>query len=115
MSNDINKCPFCKNHDVSVLDELRQDIEESEFFVYCGVCRACGPKEVSIDNAILGWNRAIFPKGDKMERATELEYLRWFRINCDFGPAHEDVVRMLDADFREETGKELPEGWGSDE
>jgi len=49
------------------------------------------------------------------EQATELEYLRWFVINADFGPSHGDVVYYMNRDFMNETGKELPEGWGEDE
>jgi len=45
------------------------------------------------------------------ERATELEYLKWFRENADFGPADSDVQEIMDHDFMEETGKNLPEGW----
>ena len=44
-------------------------------------------------------------------RATELEYLEWFRCNADFGPAHEDVIQILDEEFEEETGKLVPKGW----
>lgn len=45
------------------------------------------------------------------ERATELECLKWFRRNADFGPADSDVKDMMNQDFMEETGKNLPEGW----
>lgn len=45
------------------------------------------------------------------ERATELEYLTWFRINADFGPADSDVKNMMDQQFMKETNKNLPEGW----
>lgn len=45
------------------------------------------------------------------ERATELEYLKWFRINADFGPADSDVKDLYDQAFMRETGKNLPEGW----
>lgn len=45
------------------------------------------------------------------ERATELEYLKWFRNAADFGPADSDVKDGLDQDFMDETGKNLPEGW----
>jgi hypothetical protein len=38
------------------------------------------------------------------DRATELEYLTWFRINADFGPADSDVKLYLDQRFMEETG-----------
>ena len=49
------------------------------------------------------------------ERATELEYLKWFRHNADFGPAHSDVIEMLNSEFMHRTGKNLPEGWNIDE
>lgn len=45
------------------------------------------------------------------ERATELEYLTWFRQNADFGPADSDVKENLNRNFMEETGKNLPDGW----
>jgi hypothetical protein len=45
------------------------------------------------------------------ERATEQEYLKWFRIWADFGPAHDDVVDSLNTRFMDETGKDLPIGW----
>ena len=51
----------------------------------------------------------------KRKRATELEYLRWFRINADFGPADDDVKQSYDQAFMDETKKNLPEGWNMDE
>jgi len=45
------------------------------------------------------------------ERATELEYLTWFRNEVDFGPADSDVKDHLNERFMEETGKNIPEGW----
>jgi hypothetical protein len=45
------------------------------------------------------------------ERASELEYLKWFRLNADFGPADSDVTEYMNKRFMEETGKNLPEGW----
>jgi hypothetical protein len=47
----------------------------------------------------------------EQERATELEYLKWFRINADFGPAEGDVINWMNEKFMEEAGKQLPEGW----
>jgi hypothetical protein len=44
-------------------------------------------------------------------RATELEYLKWFRINADFGPADGDVKDWMNQCFITETGLNLPEGW----
>ena len=46
-----------------------------------------------------------------LPRATELEYLTWFRQNADFGPADSDVKDAMNESFMEETGKNLPEGW----
>lgn len=45
------------------------------------------------------------------ERATELEYLEWFRFNADFGPAESDVIDCMNEQFMKQTGKNLPEGW----
>jgi len=45
------------------------------------------------------------------ERATELEYLKWFRLDADFGPADSNVKDHMDERFMDETGKNIPEGW----
>lgn len=45
------------------------------------------------------------------ERAADLEYLKWFRINADFGPADSDVIDWMNQRFMDDTGKNLPEGW----
>lgn len=45
------------------------------------------------------------------ERATELEYFKWFRIHADFGPAGSDVKAFMNERFMEDTGKNLPKGW----
>lgn len=45
------------------------------------------------------------------KRATELEYLTWFRIKADFGPAHSDVITMLNQAFMNQTGMNIPEGY----
>lgn len=45
------------------------------------------------------------------ERASELEYLKWFRIHADFGPADSDVKDNLNEYFMKQTGKNLPGGW----
>ena len=45
------------------------------------------------------------------ERASELEYLRWYRINSDFGPAESEVTDKMNQDFIRETGKNIPKGW----
>lgn len=43
--------------------------------------------------------------------ATELEYLRWFYSNADFGPADGDVRDILSAEFEKETGKTIPKSY----
>lgn len=50
-----------------------------------------------------------------MEKATELEYLQWFYSNADFGPGEGDVRYYMIANFKNETGKELPEGYEDEE
>lgn len=49
------------------------------------------------------------------DKATPLEFLEWFYINADFGPADSDVYYYLKQKFMEETGKNLPEGFGDEE
>jgi len=49
------------------------------------------------------------------ERATELEYLRWFYSNADFGPAEGDVRIYMNQAFVEATGKALPNGYEEEE
>lgn len=41
--------------------------------------------------------------------ATEIDFLRWYFSNADFGPAHEDVVNILFRQFEEETSTAVPE------
>lgn len=49
------------------------------------------------------------------EEATPLEFLEWFYLNADFGPADEDVRYYLKQQFIRETGKSLPAGFGDEE
>jgi hypothetical protein len=48
---------------------------------------------------------------DSNSRATEIEWLKWFACNADFGPADGDVREMMKRAFMDETGKNLPIGW----
>jgi hypothetical protein len=41
----------------------------------------------------------------------ELMYLRYFYQNCDFGPAHGDVVFIINEHFEKECGIPVPEGY----
>ena len=43
--------------------------------------------------------------------ATELEWLKWFCIEADFGPGDCDVQLGMRENFEKETGKLVPEGW----
>ena len=47
-------------------------------------------------------------------RATELEYLKWFYQHADFGPADGDVRASLDEWFVRDTGKRPPPGYDID-
>ena len=51
------------------------------------------------------------------QRATELQWLRYFYENADFGPAHQDVIDIIAEDFTKETGMLLPirYDWNEDE
>ena len=44
-------------------------------------------------------------------QATELEFLEWFYTECDFGPAHDDVIQIMQDSFEEDTGKEVPDSY----
>jgi len=46
------------------------------------------------------------------EMEAELEFLRWFYGECDFGPAHGDVIEMYHEQWTKETGKPVPPGYG---
>lgn len=41
----------------------------------------------------------------------ELEYLRWWYHQADFGPADADVRDILDEEYTRETGNLLPDGY----
>lgn len=50
-----------------------------------------------------------------MENKDELEYLRWFYNNADFGPAHEDVIYYMNEQYTDDTGDPVPDGYRLDE
>ena len=45
------------------------------------------------------------------ERASELEFFKWFYMYADFGPAHSDVLDYMQQMFMESTGKNIPLGY----
>lgn len=45
------------------------------------------------------------------EEQAELEYLRWFRANADFGPADGDVQLYMQEQYTIETGEPVPSEW----
>jgi hypothetical protein len=59
--------------------------------------------------------RTVTVAKKKKEKATELEFLQWFYVNVDFGPAHGDVIYTLKESFKDETGKDLPDGYNEEE
>ena len=46
-----------------------------------------------------------------MKQATYYEFLEWFYVNADFGPADSDVRDDMIRDFMEEKKKLMPEDW----
>ncbi|MDO7847673.1 hypothetical protein Q5H92_14990 [Hymenobacter sp. M29] len=50
-----------------------------------------------------------------MAQATELEYLKFFFREADFGPADSDIRDLINERFEDTTGKDLPEGYGREE
>ncbi len=48
------------------------------------------------------------------EKATREEFLLWFFQYADFGPSDGDVRRGLYHAFMRSTGKDLPDGFGSE-
>lgn len=45
------------------------------------------------------------------ERASELEWTRWFTRNADFGPAESDIRDNMKLIFMQQTGKLMPVGY----
>lgn len=45
------------------------------------------------------------------EQKAELNYLRWFHGNADFGPAEGDVRHYLNEQYTAQTGSTVPEGY----
>jgi hypothetical protein len=74
-------------------DFIEQDIEVTDL----------GPPEV------VGLLEDFVPT--KAVEDPELEYLRFFFQNADFGPAHEDVIACIEAEFTRETGKSVPDNY----
>ena len=49
------------------------------------------------------------------ERMTELEYLQQFYYEADFGPAHGDVIDVMNEQIEQDLGKKLPIGYGPED
>ena len=47
---------------------------------------------------------------DYKEIKKELDYLRFFYSQCDFGPSDDDVFAQINS-YYEESGEEVPEGY----
>lgn len=48
-----------------------------------------------------------------MEHLTEFEYLEMFYQEADFGPAHEDVVDIINENIENETGRKIPKTYST--
>lgn len=49
------------------------------------------------------------------QAATELEWLRYFYGEADFGPADDDVRYIIEQNFEREMGKRLPAAYRREE
>jgi hypothetical protein len=65
---------------------------------------------IPVPRKLLEALRNAIPQTDPT-RATELEWLRWFACNADFGPADSDIQAGMKERFMRRTGKNLPLGW----
>lgn len=45
------------------------------------------------------------------EFGVELDYLRWFHDNVDFGPAQTEVMQNCQKHYQIRTGKDVPANW----
>lgn len=54
-------------------------------------------------------------KEHNRKKEAELHYLRWFRQETDFGPAHGDVIDIMHERYEQETDRKVPEEWREDE
>ena len=53
----------------------------------------------------------ILQKVEYGETNDELDFLRWFWENCDFGPADDDVRTIMIDEYQDETKKKVPLGY----
>ena len=50
-----------------------------------------------------------------LEALAEQKYLEWFFQNADFGPAHGDVMEIMNNKYEKETGLTIPPAFREDE
>ena len=55
----IEPCPFCKNENMSFWDYSVLNGLDGGFSVFCPLCKARGPKEQSIELAVVSWNSGV--------------------------------------------------------
>ena len=48
-------CPFCKST-VESHEGLLVFLDNVVYYVSCGACTACGPREYTVDDAVESWN-----------------------------------------------------------
>ena len=101
---DVEWSSYCRGYAVYEVDAIDKD--EARDYWYDG-------KEIyreiirdDTDSTLMGIELIEEPETN---RASELEYLRFFFHEADFGPADGDVRKILMDQFKRDTGKELPE------
>ena len=50
-------------------------------------------------------------ENDEASSSDVFEYLHWFFVNADFGPAHEDIMNFYQEQYVKDTGKQVPKGY----
>ena len=73
----------------------------------------CFPEDKTVDRAIadVALRRAQYQKSQN----TELEWLRWFARNADFGPASGEVRAIMREEYESKTGWKVPSDWKDEE
>lgn len=73
----------------------------------------CFPEDKTTDRALaeVALRRARYQKSANQE----LEWLRRFACNADFGPASGDVQALMREGYESKTGRKVPSGWRGEE
>ena len=110
-SHEIAKLIQAHSPDVSKLVDITVESEQDYGPLRCSVV----PKNYlfSIHGEIHHEGSTHVDVKSTSEIIDELDYLKWFRCNADFGPADTDVINALNEYYEKETGKKVPKGWSA--